>query len=215
MVFAKSMKHKKLKRQWFLQNHENIKNCTYLLPAAMPGNNSEPKTWANIRLKSSNSRLWYQHAKNTGICFVRKSSCIHLNWKHLLAKSRILLGKSKHKKAAKFAAVISTTHVESLVPIRQSKYAATISSEKRINFGDTDFHFPCSSADTFCHKHSLKCQEYQSQTRPRRDPDTTQTQPRFNPDTAQTRPRHKQPRHNPDSTQTQPRHNQDKTKTPQ
>ena len=75
-------------------------------------------------------------------------------------KSRILLGKSKHKKAAKFAAVISTTHVESLVPICQSKYAATISSEKRINFGDTDFHFPYSSADTFCHKHSLKCQEY-------------------------------------------------------
>jgi hypothetical protein len=48
MVFAKSMKHKKLKRQWFLQNHENIKNCTYLLPAAMPGNNSEPKTWEII-----------------------------------------------------------------------------------------------------------------------------------------------------------------------
>jgi hypothetical protein len=31
-----------------LQNHENIKNCTYLLPAAMPGNNSEPKTWEII-----------------------------------------------------------------------------------------------------------------------------------------------------------------------
>ena len=43
---------------------------------------------------------------------------------NLLAEINNLVGKSKHKKAAKFAAVISTTHVESLVPIGQSKYAA-------------------------------------------------------------------------------------------
>ena len=98
MVFAKSMKHKKLKKHWFLQNHENIKNGTYLLPAVMPGNNSEPKTWENIRLKSSNSRLWYQHARNTGICFVRKSSCIHMKWKHLLAKNREFVGQVETQK---------------------------------------------------------------------------------------------------------------------
>ena len=34
-----------------------------LLPAAMPVNNSEPKTWENIRLKSSNSRLWVPTCK--------------------------------------------------------------------------------------------------------------------------------------------------------
>jgi hypothetical protein len=83
-----------------LQNHENIKNCTYLLPAAMPGNNSEPKTWANIRLKSSNSRLWYQHAKNTGICFVRKSSYIRMNWKHLRAKIKNFVGQVETQKGS-------------------------------------------------------------------------------------------------------------------
>ena len=71
-----------------------------LLPAAMPVDNSEPKTWENIRLKSSNSRLWYQHAKNTGICFVRKSSCIHMKWKHLLAKNQEFVGQVETQKGS-------------------------------------------------------------------------------------------------------------------
>ena len=60
------------------------------------------------------------------MCFVQKSGRIHMNWNSLLAKINKLLGKSKHKKAAKFAAVILTTHVESLVPIGQSKYEARL-----------------------------------------------------------------------------------------
>jgi hypothetical protein len=71
---------------------------------------------------------------------------------NLLAEINNLVGKSKHKKAAKFAAVISTTHVESWVPIGQSKYAAVTSPEKRINFGDADYHFPCSPTNTFSRK---------------------------------------------------------------
>ena len=83
-----------------MQNHENIKNGTYLLPAVMPGNNSEPKTWENIRLKSSNSRLWYQHARNTRICFVRKSSCIHMKWKYLRAKNQEFVGQVETQKGS-------------------------------------------------------------------------------------------------------------------